>query len=98
MTTPAAVTSKARDTAVSAAGLMTVAQVCRSIRGARGNDTLSPSTVTRWILSGCPSRGGERVTLAAVRVGGRWMVAPEALEAFFAALASTGPSPAAESG
>jgi len=45
--------------------------------------------VTRWILRGCPSLGGERVKLAASRVGSRWLIAPSDLEAFFAALAST---------
>jgi hypothetical protein len=68
--------------------LLTVSQVCRRLPGARSNDQVSPSTGTRWILSGCPSRGGARVKLAAIRVGGRWMISPAALQEFFAALAS----------
>ena len=73
----------------STAELLTVSQVCRAYPGCRGKPSLNPSTVTRWILSGCPARSGERVKLAASRVGGRWLVSPSALEAFFAALAST---------
>jgi hypothetical protein len=87
VTTPTTVESL--DTASPAAGLLTVSQVCRRIPGARGNTTVSPSTVTRWILAGCPSRGGERVRLAAVRAGSRWLVAPRALDDFFGALGST---------
>ena len=84
--------TKTLDKAVPASGLLSVSQVCSSIRGARGNDSLSPSTVTRWILTGCPARSGARVKLVATRVGSRWMVSPAALEEFFTALASTTPA------
>lgn len=67
----------------------TVSQVCRAYPGSRGKPNLSPSTVTRWILTGCPSLSGERVKLKATRVGSRWMVDFADLEAFFEALAST---------
>lgn len=70
--------------------LLTVAQVCELLPGARGNKRVSPSTVTRWILKGCPSRSGVRVKLHAKRVGGRWLIAaPDDLDAFFEALAAT---------
>ena len=69
--------------------LLTIAQVCELLPGARGNKRVSPSTATRWILKGCPSRSGVRVKLKASRGGGRWLVAPDDLEAFFAALAAT---------
>lgn len=72
-----------------AAEQLTVSQICRAYPGSRGKPSLNPSTVTRWILSGCPARSGERVKLAASRVGGRWLVSPSDLQAFFAALAST---------
>lgn len=74
--------------------MMTVAQVARSIPGRAGRDGkgIHPSAVTRWIVQGIPARNGERVKLAAVRVGGRWMIRPDDLEAFFAALASTTPA------
>ena len=51
---------------------LTISQVCRRFPGARGARHVTPSTVTRWIVAGCPSRTGERVRLAATRVGGRW--------------------------
>ena len=68
--------------------LLTVSQVCRKYPGARGAKTLTPSTVTRWILSGCPARDGSRVRLSATRCGARWLVSPAALSDFFTALAS----------
>lgn len=70
---------------------LTVSQVCRAYPGSRGNPSLSPSTVTRWILLGCPSLSGERIKLKASRVDSRWMVDPSDLEAFFDALGSTRP-------
>ena len=76
--------------------LLTVSQVCRKYPGARGAKNLTPSTVTRWILSGCPARDGTRVRLAATRCGARWLVAPAALSDFFAALASGDSSPLPE--
>ena len=70
--------------------LLTISEVCSRIPGARGNARVNPSTVTRWILNGCPSRGGHRIKLAAIRVGARWMVSPAALGAFFDSLTSSG--------
>jgi len=67
---------------------LTVSQVCRAYPGCRGKPSLSPSTVTRWILRGCPSLSGERVKLSATRVGGRWLIDPANLQAFFTALGS----------
>lgn len=72
--------------------LLSIAQACRRIPGARGNARVNPSTVTRWIIQGCPARSGERVRLAATRVGGRWMVTEAALAEFFGALARTAPT------
>jgi hypothetical protein len=69
--------------------LLTVAQVCSRLPGARSNRRVSPSTVTRWVLNGCPSRGGVRIKLKATRAGGRWLIAPADLDSFFAALADT---------
>lgn len=72
--------------------LLTISQTAARLPGARGARRVHPATVTRWILSGCPARDGRRVKLAATRAGGRWLVRPADLEAFFAALA-TEPSP-----
>ena len=74
--------------------LITIAEACAHIPG-RGKKRIHPSTICRWILSGCPSRGGARIKLAAVRVGGRWMLSHSALDEFFASLATTEPVPAA---
>lgn len=71
-------------------GLITISQVCARLPG-RTSGRLNPSTVTRWILSGCRARSGDRVKLRAVRVGARWLVAADELDRFFAALAATGP-------
>ena len=49
------------------AELLTVSQVCSRIPGARGARHVTPSTVTRWILTGCPSLTGKRVKLVATR-------------------------------
>lgn len=72
--------------------LLTVSQVAKSIPGRTGSRGLAPSTVARWIVSGAPARNGERVRLAAVRVGGRWLVRPADLQTFFAALGDTTPA------
>lgn len=66
--------------------LLTVSQVCRRFPGARGAKHVTPSTVTRWILVGCPARNGTRVKLVATRCGARWLVRPADLDSFFAAL------------
>ena len=73
--------------------LLTISRICRSLPGARGSASVSPSTVTRWIVLGCPGRTGTRVRLRAVRAGGRWLVAPADLDAFFAALAADPATP-----
>ena len=67
---------------------LTVSQVCRRYPGARGARHVTPSTVTRWILSGCPARDGTRVRLVAMRAGSRWLIAPAELDTFFARLAA----------
>jgi hypothetical protein len=67
---------------------LTVSQVCRRFPGARGARHVTPSTVTRWILAGCPARDGTRVKLAATRCGSRWLIRPADLDAFFANLAA----------
>ncbi|AWM37100.1 hypothetical protein GobsT_49810 [Gemmata obscuriglobus] len=87
-------TIRTLDAAKLTAGLLTVSQACRMYPGNRGNDTLAPSTMTRWIVKGCPSRNGQRVRLKATRCGSRWLIAPDDLAAFFGALADTVGPPA----
>jgi hypothetical protein len=79
------------DTSTSTPTLLTVAQLERMIPGRNGRKGLNPSAVTRWITSGCRARNGERIHLAAIRIGGRWMIRPADLDAFFVALAATDP-------
>ncbi len=67
---------------------LTVSQVCRQVPGARKNENITPSTVTRWILLGALGRSGDRVRLRATRAGSRWLVDPAELDAFFAALSA----------
>lgn len=76
---------------------LTLSQVCSRLPGARGAHRVAPSTITRWILQGCPARGGGRVKLSAIRAGGRWLVSQAALDAFFAALAANESEPPASS-
>lgn len=87
-------TTKTLDTAILLAGLMTVSQVCRAIPGARANPSVNPSTVTRWIIAGCPARNGDRIKLKATRCGSRWLIAPADLAAFFEALGNVAPDSA----
>ncbi|HEV3436965.1 MAG TPA: helix-turn-helix domain-containing protein [Gemmata sp.] len=68
--------------------LLTISQVCARLPGARGARRVCPSTVTRWILAGCPARDGIRIKLTATRCGSRWLVRPADLDAFFAKLAA----------
>jgi hypothetical protein len=86
------ITTKTLDKAMILAGLMTVSQVCRAIPGARGNLSANPSTVTRWIIDGCPARNGERIKLKATRCGSRWLIDPIHLAEFFDALGCITPN------
>ncbi len=72
--------------------LLTVAQVCGRLPGKTGG-RVNKSTVTRWIIDGCPARDGTRVRLAATRCGSRWLIDPVDLDAFFAALAARSTTP-----
>ena len=86
-------TASTYELALSAGSLLTVSQICRALPGARDNKAANPSTVTRWILKGCPARNGERIKLKATRCGGRWLIAPSDLSLFFEALACEMPNP-----
>lgn len=71
---------------------LTLGQVAKRYPGKQGQSQLSPSTVSRWILTGCPGRSGTRVKLRATRGGGRWLIEESDLEAFFAALNDVAPT------
>jgi hypothetical protein len=72
---------------------MSLSAVARRLPGRNGTHA-NPSTVARWVHKGATGANGERVKLAAVRVGGTLFVTEEALADFLAAL--NGP-PAPES-
>jgi hypothetical protein len=65
---------------------LTIPQIQRLYPGHRGAEKTSPSTISRWILKGCRSFSGETIRLAAIRVGGRWLVRSSDLEKFISAL------------
>jgi len=53
----------------------------------RGKGRLHPATLTRWIIAGSKSLGGDTVKLEAVRCGQRWCTSEAALSRFFDELA-----------
>lgn len=74
----------------------TLSQIAATIPGAKGASRINPATLTRWILTGCRARNGQRLRLPATRCGSRWLVRRSDLDHFFTALAadpSTPPAP-----
>jgi hypothetical protein len=77
----------------------------RLFPGRRGNCTVDPSTVFRWLTKGAKASDGRVVRLEAVRVGGRWLTSRPAVARFVDALTAAAtpdrpppaPSPAARS-
>ncbi|QJW95617.1 DUF1580 domain-containing protein [Frigoriglobus tundricola] len=62
----------------------------------RGEGTVGPSTVFRWVTKGARSNSGQPVKLEAVRVGGRWLTSRAAVARFVHALTdAAAPAPAA---
>ncbi|MCZ2341485.1 MAG: helix-turn-helix domain-containing protein [Bacteroidales bacterium] len=58
---------------------------------------IHPRTVIRWIREGCIAPGGQKVYLAARRIGGVYRVLPDAVEQFLVALnPATGGKPLIE--
>ncbi len=52
----------------------------------RGEGTVDPSTVFRWVTKGTRTTDGCTVKLEAVRVGGRWLTSRGAVARFVTAL------------
>jgi hypothetical protein len=65
---------------------VTIGQVIAKLPGGRGNPRPSPSTVTRWIISGVRGIAGTTVRLKATRVGFRWLLKQSDIDDFFSAL------------
>lgn len=68
---------------------LTLAAAGRMLPGHRGNKNVDPSTVFRWIVKGIRTFDGSVVKLEAVRIGGRWLTSPAAIDRFSAALTSS---------
>lgn len=68
-----------------AADLLSVSAVARAV-SRDGHKPVSPSTVVRWIVEGARDRSGNRVKLAAVKVGARWATTKAAVDEFVAAI------------
>jgi hypothetical protein len=66
---------------------VTIGQVIAKLPGGRGNPRPSPSTITRWILSGVRGVSGETIKLRAMRAGFRWLLRESDIQTFFHALA-----------
>jgi hypothetical protein len=64
------------------------AEAVKLLPPGRGSASVSPATITRWILRGCRGAAGRHVKLRAVRIGFRWATKREWLEEFFEALAA----------
>lgn len=64
---------------------MSLSAVARRLPGRTGAHA-NPSTVARWVHKGAKGADGQRVKLAAVRVGGTLYVTESALADFLAAL------------
>src|SRR5262245_31980742 len=75
--------------------LLTIGQIAAKLPGGRGNARPSPSTITRWILTGVRGLSGSAIKLKATRAGYRWLLRESDVEAFFNAL-GTMPEPQPE--
>ena len=87
-------------TEIQSGGGLGLSAAGRLFPGHRGNNTVDPSTVFRWVTKGMRTPDGRTVKLEAVRVGGRWLTSKGAVARFVGALtaaadpASTDPAPA----
>lgn len=76
-------------------GGLSLSAAGRLFPGHRGNSTVNPSTVFRWLTTGAKTTCGQVVKLEAVRVGGRWLTSRGAINRFVAALTPTANTPPA---
>jgi hypothetical protein len=66
--------------------LFTPAQIGRQCPENRPGVSVSPTTVTRWVVVGVRLRDGSRLKLPAVRYPGGWRIAEDDFEQFIARL------------
>lgn len=69
-------------------------QIAATLPPARRGKAVTSSCLTRWILNGVRTPDGGRVRLEAIRLAGRWVTTPQALERFLAAQQGRAPAPA----
>lgn len=77
--------------------LLSLTQASRRFPG-RGETTVTPSTLRRWIARGVVDADGRRVRLRGARLGSKWLTSDRWISEFIEALASseTEPIPASE--
>jgi hypothetical protein len=73
---------------IQAGGGLSLSAAGRLFPAHRGNGTVDPSTVFRWVTKGARAADVRVVRLEAVRVGGRWLTSRPAVARFVAALTS----------
>jgi hypothetical protein len=65
---------------------LTVAEVAKRFPPSRCGRPVHVGTVTRWVTLGARLRDGRRLRLKADRLPGRWIITPESVDEFIAAL------------
>ncbi len=71
---------------IQSGGGLSLSAAGRMFPAHRGEGTVDPSTVFRWVNRGAKTAGGQMVKLEAVRVGGRWLTSRGAVARFVQAL------------
>jgi hypothetical protein len=66
--------------------LIPLADGAKIVPPARSGKRTHFSTLLRWVLKGAKAPDGTLVKLEALRVGGRWMTSPQAIQHFALAL------------
>ena len=66
--------------------LVTLPVLGRRVPGRGGKDSISPRTMSRWIMRGALAAEGNRVYLEAIRAPGGWRTSEAALVRFLDAL------------
>ena len=71
---------------IEAGGGLSLPAAGRTFPAHRGEGTVNPSTVFRWVTKGARTGDGQLVKLEAVRTPGRWLTSRAAVARFVAAL------------
>ena len=73
-------------TEIQSGGGLSLSAAGRLFPAHRGEGTVDPSTVFRWVTRGTRAADGRPVRLEAVRVGGRWLTSRGAVARFVTTL------------